>query len=237
MIPRLVAALAMASRGTTEGAASGPMGARVLAALGGRITEERARAADRALILSAEHELNASTFAARVAASTGADPYSVLGAALATLSGPKHGGATERVEALVRESGSPGRAVRDLGRRLARGEVVPGFGHPLYPHGDPRVAPLLAAARASQAPTRRAADARRTLFALVDAMAARDRPPPTLDVALVATAGSLGLAPGGAALLFACGRAAGWIAHALEQYEMDELIRPRARYVGPRGRE
>jgi citrate synthase len=258
MITRVVAAVA-GVRGAARSSASeradrnlgarcGPMGARVLAALGaGRLPPDAARMADRALVLSAEHELNASTFAARVAASTGADPYATVCAAVSTLSGPKHGGATTRVETLVREARSmrlpatqsiARRAERALTERAARGETVPGFGHPLYPEGDPRVAPLLDAARGfAGAPRGRASLERRydleALLAIARAMAARGGPPATLDLALVATACALGLPPDSAGLLFAFGRMAGWIAHTLEQYAMDELIRPRARYVGP----
>jgi citrate synthase len=249
MLTRVVAAVA-GVRGAPAEAASrrGPMGARVVAALGAeRSSADAARLADRALVLSAEHELNASTFGARVAASTGADPYAAVCAAVATLSGPKHGGATDRVEALVREARHvhlpPGqdaakRAQRTLVERAARGETLPGFGHPLYPEGDPRVAPLLDAARAFAKTARgrknreRAADLD-ALLGIVESMAAHGGPPPTLDLALVATACALGLSPDCAGLLFAFGRMAGWIAHILEQYGMDELIRPRARYIGP----
>jgi citrate synthase len=244
IITRVVAAVARArQKGPSALASRGPMAARVLAALmvrpdGAPVDGEAVRSVNRALVLSAEHELNASTFAARVAASTGADPYAVVSAATATLGGPKHGGTTDRVEALVREAGTAKRARRTLAAYDARGARVPGFGHPLYPNGDPRAAPLIAAAgvfargRRSRAAGTRARDLD-TLLAIVDAMAEREMPPPTLDVALVATAYALGLSPGGAGLLFAFGRTAGWLAHAIEQYAMQDLIRPRARYIGP----
>lgn len=219
LVTRLVAAFASARGISIEAAAGGPMAARILAALDVPRVESRVRVVERALVLSAEHELNASTFAARVAASTGADLYAVVGAGIATLSGPKHGGMTDCVEAGFRS-------------RLPIGAEVPlGFGHPLYPDGDPRARPLLAAARAADAgenvPTLE------RLVEVVDAMAARGAPGPTLDVGLAATALALDLAPGLASTLFAFGRTAGWIAHAIEQYGMGELIRPRARYVGP----
>lgn len=219
LVARLVAAFAAAHGRPTGHGARGPMAARVLEALGARPTENATRLAQRALVLSAEHELNASTFAARVAASTGADLYAVVGAGIATLSGPKHGGMTDRVEALFRAHPSAA--------------VAPplGFGHPLYPNGDPRAPPLLAAARAEGGLRQRRALER--LFAVVDAMAARQAPAPTIDVGLAATALALDLTPGLASVLFAFGRTAGWIAHAIEQYAMGELIRPRARYVGP----
>jgi len=94
---------------------------------------------DRALVLCADHELNASTFAARVAASTGSDLYACLGAALHTLSGPLHGGASARVEALLCEIAEPARAEPVLRERRTRGELVAGFGQPIYvEQGDPR---------------------------------------------------------------------------------------------------
>ncbi len=96
-----------------------------------------------ALILSADHELNTSTFAARVAASTGADLYACLSAAVGAFGGPLHGGASEQVEWLVREAGNPAGAVAAVSERMRRGEKLPGFGHPLYPGGDARVPPLL----------------------------------------------------------------------------------------------
>src|SRR5262245_12740207 len=186
-------------------------------------------AINQALILCADHELNPSTFAARVAASTGADLYACVGAALATLSGPLHGGVCDRVEMLVVEAAQPGRAAAMLDARLRRGDSVPGFGHPLYPHGDPRGRLLLQTAHRLKPRSQPL----RTLLAIVDAMRERDREAPTVDAGLVALALALGLPPGTAVGLFAVGRAAGWIAHALEQQEAGFVLRPRARYVGP----
>lgn len=101
-------------------------------------------------MLCADHELNVSTFTARCAASASASPYEVVSAAMATLKGAKHGGVTERVLMLFSEAGSrPRRAVMVLANRLRRGEHIPGFGHPLYPAGDPRATALLRFAEAS----------------------------------------------------------------------------------------
>jgi citrate synthase len=208
----------------------GPVAARLTTALGARATRDAVRLVDRALVLSAEHELNASSFAARVAASAGADPYAVATAAMATLTGTRHGGLSARVEALLDEGETPAAIVA----RAARGQAIPGFGHPLYPKGDPRVPPLLAAARALGGARVRKLDA---LLAVVDAMAKRRRERPTLDVALVAVAHALALPAGSPGAIFAVGRVAGWIAHALEQYASDAIIRPRARYVQPRPEE
>ena len=190
-----------------------------------------AKLVDRALVLSAEHELNASAFAARVAASAGADLYACLAAAVHTLSGHAHGGMCDRVEALVEAIGGKGRAARTVREWLARGEQIPGFGHPLYPAGDPRGALLIELGRSHGAHT----DAARTTFALLDAMARGGHPAPTLDAGLVTLCHCLALPRGTAATIFALGRTAGWVAHALEQRAAGYVLRPRARYVGPAG--
>ncbi len=200
----------------------------LLNALAVSATPARLRHVDRALVLCAEHELNASAFAARIAASTGADLYACLSAAISTLSGSAHGGMCDRVEALIAGIGAPARATRTVRECLARGEPVPGFGHPLYPKGDPRGAYLVELARAQSARN----VAARTAFALLETMATGGHPPPTLDVGLVTLCHCLGLPRGSAASIFALGRSAGWVAHALEQRAAGYLLRPRARYVG-----
>ncbi len=231
LVRRLIAASAL-SRGTAAVHASleatGAARA-LLLALGGRTTATAIRAVEAALILAADHELNASTFAARIAASAEANLAACLVSALATLSGTLHGRETARVEALVASIERPERAVAIVAARLERGERVPGFGHRLYPAGDPRGARLLSVA-ARIAPRARAV---RTLVAVADAMALRAHEHPTLDAGLVALAAALGLPAGAALALFACGRLAGWIAHVLEQRMAGYLLRPRARYVGP----
>ncbi|MBN1205289.1 MAG: helix-turn-helix domain-containing protein [Myxococcaceae bacterium] len=184
---------------------------------------------DRALVLCADHELNVSTFAARVAASSGADLYACVSAALAALSGPRHGGACDRIEALMREVRHPERAASVVRERLRRGEAVPGFGHPLYPRGDPRTPPLLEVAWAVHPEPAAVRVVREVEWAMREA----GHPPPTVDFGLVALATALGLAPGAAAAVFAVGRAAGWVAHILEQRAQGHLLRPRARYVSP----
>lgn len=184
------------------------------------------RLIDRTLVLCADHELNASSFAARVAGSAGADLYACAQAALATLTGPKHGGMSERVHALVESIGAPERAAREVRARLGRGEPIFGFGHPLYPDGDPRAEPLLEGARVL-APRRPRV---RAVQALVDALELVGGGRPNLDVGLVAVSYALRLPPGGAVALFAAGRVAGWLAHALEQREAGFLLRPRARF-------
>jgi len=206
--------------------ASGSAAERLLASLGARPSRDAAHAVDRALILCADHELNASTFAARVTASTGADLYACLGAGLHALGGPKHGGVTARVEALLREVERPARARQVVQARLARGEAIPGFGHALYRDGDPRARALLALARNSARNARLA-----RIEALCAAMERAGQPPANLDIGLVALRHALALPEGAAAALFAVGRIAGWVAHALEQRAQGYLLRPRSRYV------
>jgi citrate synthase len=223
-IPLCAAATAPAR---ADAALAAPTVAGVLArALTGRAPTRAALAAlDAGLVLMADHELNASTFAARVVASTGADLYACFAAALGALSGPRHGAMTARVEALVDETGAPRRAARALRDRLARGEALPGLGHPLYPDGDPRAAPMLELARAL------APDRPRVRIALALAAAGPEVAGlhATCDVSLVALADALGLPRGSAAAIFAIGRTAGWVAHVLEQQAAGFLIRPRAR--------
>jgi citrate synthase len=181
-----------------------------------------------ALIVCADHELNVSAFTARCAASAGASPYDTVSAALATLKGRRHGGETERVSALFVEAETPNRARAVVANRLRRGESLPGFGHPLYPAGDPRAALLLglAEASASTAEWRLVRVLRKAGSELLQDF-------PNLDFGLAALARTYGLPRHAPLVLFALGRTVGWIAHAIEQYATGELIRPRARYTGP----
>jgi citrate synthase len=192
------------------------------------------RAIDQALVLVADHELNVSAFAVRVAASAGSSLYACVSAGLAAASGPLHGGSCDRLEALLDEAhatrAASSRVAKERVRaRVDRGEAIPGFGHPLYPDGDPRFEPLFdVAARLSPESTSLG-----TLRALSEAARAIGAGAPCIDVGLVALTTTLGLPPGSATALFAIGRAAGWVAHAIEQREAGFLLRPRARYVGP----
>ncbi|MCC7276391.1 MAG: MerR family transcriptional regulator [Alphaproteobacteria bacterium] len=175
-----------------------------------------------ALVLSADHELNASTFATRVVASTGAGLAASVVAGMAALSGPRHGGMTMRVQALLAETDAAADPEAALAARLRRGDPLPGFGHPLYPRGDPRAAALLATAGADGG----VAGVRRAVEGLTGEA-------PNIDFALVALARTLALPATAPFVLFLVGRTVGWIAHALEQQATGRLIRPRARYVGP----
>lgn len=175
----------------------------------------------RMLVLVADHELNASAFAARVAASTGASLAAAALAGLATLSGPRHGGATEAVRTFAAEAERLGPTAA-IAARLAHDRSLPGFGHPLYPEGDPRAAALLAR---FAAPSEWAA--------LSKAVAVIAGQAPNIDFALVAGCEALRLPRDAPFGLFAVARCAGWIAHAIEQGQAEALIRPRARYIGP----
>lgn len=197
-------------------------------ALGARRGAASERAIDEVLVLCADHELNASSFAARVASSAGADLYACILAALATFSGARHGGEGARVEELIGEVSTPRQARSVLRGRVRRGELLPGFGHPLYRGGDPRAEVLLETARKVGA---RSSSVGRVL-AVADAAEALGMERPNLDFGLVAVAAALGLPPGASAILFCLGRTAGWTAHLQEQRASGVLLRPRARYVG-----
>ncbi len=175
-----------------------------------------------ALILLADHELAASTFAARVAASAWAGPYRVILAGLGPLGGALHGGAGLAVEALLDEvaaGADPGAA---LDARLGAAGPLPGFGHRVYRDRDPRADHLLD--RLSPDPL---------TAKLLDAAAGRGLPAPNVDFALAALVRAHGLRPGSSATIFTVARLAGIVAHALEEYEHRLRFRPRASYVGP----
>ena len=188
--------------------------------LGTRVAQ---RAIEEVLILCADHELNVSAFTARAIASAGATPYMAVSGALAALTGHRHGGLTARVAALLDETGDP---TEILVERLRLGESVPGFGHALYPEGDPRARRLL------ELCPKNAVRARCLSWAQAGERLLGQRP--VLDFGLVALARSLGLPPAAPFVLFALGRSAGWLAHCIEQYAIPQLIRPRAEYTGPR---
>ena len=183
---------------------------------------DRPRDIEAALILSADHELNVSAFTARTVASADAGVEHVLLAALCALRGRRHGGLTDRVEALVRDAAADGPA-RAAERAMTDGGALPGFGHPLYPDGDPRGAELL----------RLATPADPAVAGLVALAEEQLGLRPTLDLGLAALSRALRLPPGAALGLFALGRSAGWVAHALEARRDDRLVRPRSRYTGP----
>ena len=174
-----------------------------------------------ALILCADHELNVSSFSARCVASAGSNPYAVVLAGMAAVEGVKHGGMAARIETMLDDVAKAKDVRTALADRLRRGEPIYGFGHRLYPAGDPRAAFLLESVKD------------RTILHVILTAEELIGEKPTIDFALVAVARMLKLPPGSALALFALGRSIGWIGHAIEQYARDEIIRPRARYVGP----
>jgi citrate synthase len=181
-----------------------------------------------AMILCADHELNVTSFTARCVASSAATPYQAVIAGISALQGYKYGGATDRVEALFREIRSPLRARVTVANRLRRGESVSGHGHPLYPDGDPRARLLLDRIGEIMPASPVYALARAIGDAFYEIMGEH----PNLDFTLVTLCEALGLPAGSAITLFALGRSIGWIGHAIEEYQADRMIRPRARYTG-----
>jgi len=181
-----------------------------------------------ALIVCADHELNVSAFAARVVASTGAHLHATVCSGLAALSGPRHGGATARAYALIGDAREAATARDFIAARWQRGDDLPGFGHALYPHGDPRAAELLAHVRKQHAGTPGLA----ALEALIAATEEISGQRPNIDFMLAALCRLNGLPATPALVMFAAARLAGWLAHALEQQAQGRLIRPRASYAG-----
>ena len=182
----------------------------------------------RALIVLADHELNVSTFAARVTASSGASLHHATLAALCALQGPRHGLAAldaHDLISLARRDG-PGPALRDATRRYSR---PPGFGHALYPDGDPRALLLL---RALEEADEHAALVQ-TAHDLMTAVRRETGEQINVDFALAALIHALGRPAGDTLTLFALARSVGWLGHATETLTSGQLIRPRARYVGP----
>jgi len=208
---------------------------------------EVAKVLDVILTLHADHEFNASTFAARVAVATVADLHSAIVAAISTLKGPRHGGANEDVLAMLLEIGEPERAEAFVEARIgARAALskrersdpkarMPGFGHRVYKVDDARARVLRGMAKSMAEATGRG-----KLFEvaerLYDAMKARTSLPVNVDFFSAVVYDALGIPPDFCTSIFAVGRVAGWCAHAMEQYADNRLIRPRADYVGREAR-
>jgi len=181
-----------------------------------------------ALIVMADHELNISSFTARCAASAGATPYMVAMAGLSALQGVKHGGSVSKTEALLNEVRTPDNAASVLNRRLKHGDGIPGFGHKLYPEGDPRARALLQMMEEAM-PRSAALSLSKAVIEKAKALIGEE---PNSDFALAVLARLLNLPEGYGLGIFALGRTMGWMAHAIEQYQSNHMIRPRARYVG-----
>ena len=171
---------------------------------------------DAALIIMADHGLAKSTVAARVAASAHCDPYGVVGAGLATASGALHGGASLAVEDILLDLQERESPTRLMSQQLRRGEHLIGFGHQRYPSGDPRAQLLLnlMEQRFKGQPKFE------TIHRIIEELTSRGYPPPNVDFALAALSSVAMMERGSAEAIFVIGRTAGWLAHALEEFQM-----------------
>lgn len=202
---------------------------------GQRPDPSMAKVLDTCLILHADHELNASTFAARVTAGTLADMYAALTSAVAALKGPLHGGANEAVMKMVLEIGEVDRAEAWVLKALSEKRRIMGFGHRVYKNGDPRAAILR---RLSEEVGRRAGNLRYyEISRRIEEVVGREKPGlyPNVDFYAASTYYALGIPIDLYTPIFAVSRVSGWTAHILEQYANNRLIRPRAEYTGPTG--
>lgn len=231
----MVEALPEADAPASESAGDPPA---LAARLWPRLTAHPATAAalaalDAALILTADHGLAASTTAARIAASVRADPYAVVQAGLGAVDGPHHGLASALAYRVLAEAHTSGDPIAAVAERLRARIPVPGFGHEagVYPHGDVRARELLLLLK--EIPE--AQKVLDTVDGLTRAVSRRPALRPNVDLALAALALSCGMPADAGEAVFAVGRTAGWIAHALEEYEAPpHRFRPRGTYVGPR---
>jgi 2-methylcitrate synthase len=191
-----------------------------------------ARALDVSLILYAEHEFNASTFAARVTASTLTDLHAAITSAIAALKGPLHGGANEAVAAMLLEIKSRDRAEAWVREKLARKQRVMGFGHRVLRKGDPRSRIIQ---RHAEALSRACGDTRwYDIATIVDRVMQQEKGlHPNLDFYTAVAYLLMGIPRDLYTPVFVCSRITGWCAHVIEQQDNNRLIRPRASYVGP----
>jgi citrate synthase len=201
-----------------------------------------ARALDTYWVTVIDHGMNASTFAARVIASTRSDMVSAVTGAIGALKGPLHGGAPGPVLDMLVDIGSPDNAERWLKRELEAGRRIMGFGHRVYKVRDPRAEVLSRMAEEmSQAKLEdrtlfdTARSVEQTALRVLDEAKPGRNLKTNVEFYTALVLQSLGLQPRGFVAMFACGRVAGWCAHVIEQHAADHLIRPQSEYVGPRG--
>jgi citrate synthase len=191
-------------------------------------------ALDKALVLHADHELNASTFAARVTVATLSDIYSGVTSAIGALKGPLHGGANEAVMEMLEEIGSFEAVETYVNRKLDNKEKLMGFGHRVYKNGDPRAKHLQ---KMSHELGKLTGDLKwYNMSVKIDDMVVSEKGlKPNVDFYSASVYTTLGIPRDLFTPIFAISRMSGWTAHILEQFENNRLIRPRAEYVGPVG--
>ncbi|MGN1385487.1 MAG: citrate synthase [Bacillus sp. (in: firmicutes)] len=187
---------------------------------------------NKALVLHADHELNASTFTARVCVATLSDVYSGITSAIGALKGPLHGGANEAVMKMLSEIGSLANVETYINEKLANKEKIMGFGHRVYRNGDPRAKHLKAMSKKLTALTGQSEYYEMSVK--IEEMVTSKKPlPPNVDFYSASVYHSLNIDHDLFTPIFAVSRASGWLAHILEQYDNNRLIRPRAEYTGP----
>jgi citrate synthase len=190
-------------------------------------------AIDQALILHADHELNASTFTARVCVATLSDIYSGITSAIGALKGPLHGGANERVMKMLAEIGEADKALDYIKEKLSNKEKIMGMGHRVYRQGDPRAKHLKKMSKQLTEQTGQANFYEMSVI-IEDYMKQEKGLPANVDFYSASVYHSLGIDHDLFTPIFAVSRVSGWLAHILEQYDNNRLIRPRAEYVGPK---
>ncbi|MGE8206338.1 citrate synthase [Heyndrickxia sp. NPDC080065] len=234
-MPAIVAAFARVRKGLEPIAPRKDLGfaANFLYMLTGKEPEAIAvEAFNKALVLHADHELNASTFTARVCVATLSDVYSGVTAAIGALKGPLHGGANEQVMKMLSEIGSVENVDSYIREKLANKEKIMGFGHRVYRKGDPRAKHLKAM---SEKLTKLTGEPEYyEMSTKIEEIVTSEKPlPPNVDFYSASVYHSLGIDHDLFTPIFAVSRVSGWLAHILEQYSNNRLIRPRAEYTGP----
>ncbi len=196
--------------------------------------ETLTRVLDAALVLHAEHGMNASTFAARVTAATLSDIHAAITAALAALKGPLHGGANQDVMELLLEADTPEKAEKKVRDMLSNGQKVPGFGHRVYRTFDPRATFLRKMSKqlGEAAGNTKWYEMSERLIPIVKGMKKKD---PNVDFFSASTYYTMGIPLDLFTPMFGIARAAGWTAHVMEQHQNNRIIRPTDDYVGPMG--
>ncbi|GAA0484081.1 citrate synthase [Salinibacillus aidingensis] len=234
-MPAIVAAFARIRKGEEPVAPRKDLNfaANFLYMVNGKVPEDiEEEAMNKALILHADHELNASTFTARVCVATLSDIYSGITSAIGALKGPLHGGANERVMKMLTEIGEPENAIDYIKEKLANKEKIMGMGHRVYRQGDPRAKHLR---KMSEHLTEITGQSKwYDMSVLIENYIKEEKGlPANVDFYSASVYHSLGIEHDLFTPIFAVSRVSGWLAHILEQYENNRLIRPRAEYVGP----